>query len=259
MPVSAIEFSDLAVAYGTGRYALHGVTLTVPAETMVAVLGPNGGGKTTLLKVILGLVRPERGRVDIAGQGAGRRARRLVGYVPQRDDVDPAFPVTVFDVALMGRVPALTLFRRLSRRDRQLAWEALATVGMGHHARARIGELSGGQQQRVFLARALAGQAQVLLLDEPVTGVDTPSQHEIFALLRRLRDMGKTILITSHDLNFVGEHADLALLLASRVVAFGRSHDVLVPHLFEQAYGNPLTRAHGVDAMATVTEAGNRG
>lgn len=258
MSTPAIEVNDLSVAYGTGPNVLEGVGLRVRAGTMVGIVGPNGGGKSTLLKAILGLL-PRQGEVSILGRGVGRRARRQVGYVPQRDDVDWSFPVNVFDVALMGRTTSMTPFRRVTKCDRELVWEALRTVGMAEHARARIGALSGGQQQRVFLARALAQQAEVLLLDEPISGVDAPSQYEVFELLRRLREMGKTILVTSHDLQFVGEHFDLALLLNGGVVAFGPPREVFVPRLLRRTYESHLMVFPDTDGVVVPGEAGDRG
>jgi manganese/iron transport system ATP-binding protein len=236
---SAFSVRNLSVAYN-GRRALEGVTLEVARGSMVGVIGPNGGGKSTLVKALLGLVPYEAGEVEILGRKPRRRVRRLVGYVPQREEVDWNFPVSVFDVVMMGRVPALGLLRQPSRRDRELVTGALETVGMADHAEARIGELSGGQQQRVFLARALAQEAEILLLDEPVSGVDALAQHEIFDLLRRLQDRGKTVLVTTHDLTCVTERFNAALLLNRRVVAYGPPDEVFTPELLNAAYGSHL-------------------
>ena len=174
---------------------------------MVGIVGPNGGGKSTLLKAVLGLAPVSGGSVEILRHPPGRQARRLVGYVPQREDVDWSFPVSARDVVMMGRVPAMGLLRRPSARDREVVDDALRTVGMEGKAEDRIGELSGGQQQRVFLARALAQETEILVLDEPVSGVDAPSQHEIFDLLRKLQADGKTVVVTTHDLSCVAESA----------------------------------------------------
>lgn len=260
MAEPALEIEGLSFAYGGGQRALEGVTLGVPRGAMVGIIGPNGGGKSTLIKAVLGLVRPQRGEVRILGQPVGRRVRRLVGYVPQREDVDWNFPVSVFDVALMGRVPAMRPLRRFSKRDRELAREALEIVGMGRLAETRIGELSGGQQQRVFLARALAQEAEVLLLDEPVSGVDAPSQHEVFDLLRRLRERGKTVLLTSHDLSSINERFDLALLLNRRVVAFGPPKDVFTREHLNEAYGGRLKLLKiGGETVTVEGDPGERG
>ena len=207
---------------------------------MVGIVGPNGGGKSSLLKAVLGLVPKQRGRVEILGRPVDRRVRRLVGYVPQREDVDWSFPVSAFDVVMMGRVPSMKLLRRPTARDKELVRKALKTVGMEKHAETRIGEFSGGQQQRIFLARALAQEAEILLLDEPVSGVDAPSQHEVFDLLRGLQKAGKTVIVTTHDLSCVAERFDLALLLNRRVVAFGRPEEIFTPELLNETYQSHL-------------------
>lgn len=236
---SAIEARDLGVAYDR-RPVLEGVTFAVPRASMVGIVGPNGGGKSTLLKVLLGLVPRQRGEVEILGERPDRRARGRVGYVPQREEVDWGFPVSAQDVVMMGRVPSMGIFRRPTGRDKEVVREALETVGMAEHAGTRIGEFSGGQQQRIFLARALAREADILLLDEPVSGVDAPSQHEIFDLLRRLQGEGKTVIVTTHDLSCVAERFDYALLLNRRVVAFGRPEEVFLPELLNETYQSHL-------------------
>ena len=235
----AIRIRDLDVAYDR-RLAVEDVTFSVPRGAMVGIVGPNGGGKSTLLKAVLGLVPKLHGTVEILGRPVNRKARRLVGYVPQREDVDWNFPVSAFDVVMMGRVPSVKLFWQPTARDKELAWEALRTVGMEKFADTPIGEFSGGQQQRIFLARALAQQAEVLLLDEPVSGVDAPSQHEIFDLLRSLKEAGKTVIVTTHDLSCVAERFDLALLLNKRVVAFGRPEEVFTSELLNETYQSHL-------------------
>jgi manganese/iron transport system ATP-binding protein len=235
----AVEVRSLDVAYDR-RIAVEDVTFSVPKGAMVGIIGPNGGGKSTLLKAVLGLIPRLRGTVEILGRPVNRRTRRLVGYVPQRDEVDWNFPVSAFDVVMMGRVPSVKLFWQPKARDKELAWEALRTVGMEKFADTRIGEFSGGQQQRIFLARALAQEAEVLLLDEPVSGVDAPSQHEIFDLLRRLKEAGKTVIVTTHDLSCVAERFDLALLLNKRVVAFGRPEEVFTAELLNETYQSHL-------------------
>lgn len=239
MTENAIEVRNLSVSYGR-RPVLEGATLSVPRGSMVGIVGPNGGGKSTLLKAILGLVPSENGEVEILGRKVDRRTRRLVGYVPQREDVDWNFPVSAFDVVMMGRVPSMGLLRRPSSSDKDLVWKALGTVGMAGAAEKRIGEFSGGQQQRIFLARALAQGAEVLILDEPVSGVDAPSQHEIFDLLRGLQEEGKTVILTTHDLSCVAERFDLAVLLNRRVVAFGAPREVFTPELLNETYQSHL-------------------
>ncbi len=254
----AIETRDLTVAYNR-RPAVENVTLSVPRRAMVGIVGPNGGGKSTLIKAVLGLVPREGGEVKILGRQVDRRARRLVGYVPQREDVDWNFPVSAFDVVMMGRVPSMKLLRRPTTRDREIVWEALRTVGMEKFADTRIGEFSGGQQQRVFLARALAQEAEVLLLDEPVSGVDAPSQHEIFDLLRGLQEAGKTVIVTTHDLSCVAERFDLALLLNRRVVAFGRPEEVFTPELLNETYQSHLMLLKVGDRTVAIEDGGQSG
>lgn len=239
MKTAAIDIRGVSVSYGRRR-VLEGVTLRVPEGAMVGILGPNGGGKSTLIKAVLGLVNVERGEVEVLGRPVDRRVRRLIGYVPQREDVDWTFPVSAFDVVMMGRVPSMGLLRRPSEEDRELVRKALRAVGMQEHAEKPIGEFSGGQQQRIFLARALAQGAEILMLDEPVSGVDAPSQHEIFDLLRGLQQEGKTVLVTSHDLSCVAERFDLALLLNRRVVAFGPPEEVFTPELLNETYESHL-------------------
>ena len=254
----AIEIRDLSVAYNR-RMAVEGITLSVPRRSMVGIVGPNGGGKSTLIKAVLGLVPKEGGEVEILGRSVDRRSRRLVGYVPQREDVDWNFPVSAFDVVMMGRVPSMRLLRRPTARDRELVWEALRTVGMEKFADTRIGEFSGGQQQRIFLARALAQEAEVLLLDEPVSGVDAPSQHEIFDLLRGLQGAGKTVIVTTHDLSCVAERFDLALLLNRRLVAFGRPEEVFTPELLNETYQSHLMLLKVGDRTVAIEDGGQGG
>ncbi len=254
----AIEIRNLSVAYNR-RPALEGVTLSVPRGAMIGIVGPNGGGKSTLVKAMLGLVPRLRGEVEVLGRPVNRRARRLVGYVPQREDVDWNFPVSAFDVVMMGRVPSMKLLRRPMHRDKELAWEALRTVGMEKFADTRIGEFSGGQQQRIFLARALTQEAEVLLLDEPVSGVDAPSQHEIFDLLRKLQGAGKTVIVTTHDLSCVAERFDLALLLNRRIVAFGRPEEVFTPELLNETYQSHLMILKVGDRTVAIEDGGQGG
>ncbi|HSK98868.1 MAG TPA: metal ABC transporter ATP-binding protein [Rubrobacteraceae bacterium] len=253
---AALDIRDLGVAYDR-RVVVEGVTLSVPRGAMVGIVGPNGGGKSTLLKAILGLAPRRSGSVRILGRKVDRRTLRSVGYVPQREDVDWNFPVSAFDVVMMGRVPSMKLLRRPSASDREAVWEALRTVRMETTAHTRIGEFSGGQQQRIFLARALAQGAEILLLDEPVSGVDAPSQHEIFDLLRRLQGDGKTIVVTTHDLSCVAERFDLALLLNRRVIAFGRPEEVFTAELLNETYQSHLMLVKIGDRTVAIEEGGH--
>jgi manganese/iron transport system ATP-binding protein len=242
-----LDVAGLTVAYapataartGAGeRYALHDVTFQVEARERVAVVGPNGAGKSTLFKVIAGTLAPDEGQVTIFGHDPDEHI--CIAYVPQRNQIDWSFPVTVADVVMMGRVGQIGLFRRPSRADWQFVHEALERVQAAHLARKQIGELSGGQQQRVFIARALAQQAELILLDEPLTGLDAPSHEAIFAVLDSLHEDGVTILVATHDLNLAAERFDRVMLLNRQVVAFGRPDEVLTPANLLRAYGGHM-------------------
>ena len=193
-----VWLSDVTAGYGE-RIALEHVSVAVEPGSLLAVVGPNGAGKSTLLKLMAGLLRPWSGRIEILGAPAGREARR-VAYVPQAEMVDWAFPVTVEDVVMMGRFPRLGPIRRPGRDDRRAVVDALTQVGMERHLRTQIGRLSGGQRRRVFLARALAAEPDLFLLDEPVTGIDATTQELLMDLLEAQAQRGKTVVATTHDL-----------------------------------------------------------
>lgn len=229
----AVEVRDLEVAYDATR-ALHDVTFGVQSGTMTAVVGPNGAGKSTLLKAILRLL-PSRGDVRVLGADV-ERVRARVAYVPQRGDVDWTFPITVAGTALLGTYPRLGLLKRPRRRHREHALAMLDQVGMADLADRPIGELSGGQQQRVFLARALAQNAELVLLDEPFVGVDATSEALIVRILHALRASGTTILAVHHDLATAPEYFSHALLLNRTVIACGPTSSVLTPELLAQTY-----------------------
>ena len=200
---------------------------------------PNGAGKSTLLKAIAGILAPATGSVDVYGAVAGGHI--CIGYVPQRSQVDWNFPVTVADVVLMGRVARIGLFRQAGRNDHRLVAESLAQVGMSALAGRQIGELSGGQQQRVFIARALAQEAELLLMDEPLTGLDVPAQEAIFNILDLLRARGMTVLVSTHDLQLAADRFDRLMLLRRRIIGFGPAAEVLTPANLRQAYGSHMT------------------
>jgi manganese/iron transport system ATP-binding protein len=186
----------------------------------LAVVGPNGAGKSTLFKLIAGVLPSSSGQVTVYGSQPGGHI--CIAYVPQRSQVDWSFPVSVADVVMMGRVGKLGLFRRPGRKDWDYVHESLAVVGMGDLAGRQIGELSGGQQQRVFIARALAQEAELMLMDEPLTGLDVPSQQDIFEVLAALRARGVTVMIATHDLNLAAERFDRVMLLNRRLLGLGR-------------------------------------
>ena len=219
----ALEVRDLWTGYDGGP-VLEGVTFSIERGCLAGLVGPNGSGKSTLLRAILGLQKPWRGQVLAFG---ARPDRRRLGYMPQTEAVDWAFPITVFEVALMGRYGLLGPLRRPGRRDRQVAWQALERVGMADKARRCIRELSGGEQRRTLIARALAQEADLLLLDEPFAGLDAPVQHDLLHLFQELASEGKTLLVATHDLSCVATHFDHAVFLNRRVIAFGRLDEVL--------------------------------
>ena len=231
----AVELVGATAGYQR-RVALEDVTLSIPKGRMVAIVGPNGSGKSTLLKLLLGLIDPWAGAVAVLGR-APRQSRLRVGYVPQATVGDWSFPATVGDVALMGRYGRLGLFRRPGRDDRAAVRSALERVGMADRVGDQVCELSGGQQQRVLLARALVQEPELLLLDEPLAGVDAPTEQDVHRVLRELRDRGVTVLVTTHDLSSVAEHFDLALLLNRRSVAFGPPLEVFTEEHLAAAYG----------------------
>lgn len=194
----AVELAEVSIFYEQTP-ALDRISLVLPQGEQVAVVGPNGAGKSTLFNVIAGIQKPTCGSVRIGGSSPGNHI--CVGYVPQRRRIDWRFPVTVADVVMMGRVRKIGLLRWPGRQDHAAVQAALDQVGIGAFAKRQIGELSGGQQQRVFLARALAQESELLLLDEPFAGLDTPSQEAILAILADLRQQGITVLVATHDLN----------------------------------------------------------
>jgi len=233
-----VELTGVTVGYGL-RPALEDVSLTVEGGALIAIFGPNGGGKSTLLKVIAGVLRAWSGSVTVFGGPAGASARR-VAYVPQGELVDWRFPVSVWDVAMMGRYPRLGPGRRAGRNDRMAVETALEQVGMAGHARTQIGSLSGGQRRRAFLARALASEPDLYLLDEPVTGVDVTTQEDLMAVLTRESAAGRTVLATTHDLALAAHHFRRVIGINRRVLADGPASLVLDPEVLARTYGGHL-------------------
>lgn len=233
-----VWLSDVSAGYGD-RVALEHVTVAVEPGSLLAVVGPNGAGKSTLLKLMAGIVEPWTGRVQILGGPPGREARR-VAYVPQAELVDWGFPVTVEDVVLMGRFPRLGPVRRPGRDDRRAVVDALEQVGMADHLGTQIGRLSGGQRRRVFLARALAAEPDLFLLDEPVTGIDTTTQELLMDLLEAQARRGKTVVATTHDLASAAQRFQQVLAVNRTVVAYGPSELLLDAEVLARAYGGHL-------------------
>ena len=231
----AVDAQQARVVFGDD-VILEDVSFAVPTGSFVGVVGPNGAGKTTLLKTLVGIINPTSGKVQIYGIDPAR-ARGLVGYVPQSESVNWHFPVTAWDVVMMGRTPGLGAFRFVSRKDRQAAEDALHRVGLLHRKDDLIEELSGGQRQRVFVARALAQNARVLMLDEAFSGVDVGSQHELVAVLRQLCAEGYTILLSTHDLANMANNMDLVLCLNCHVCAWGPPEEALTTEVMVELYG----------------------
>ena len=242
---------DLTVAYHR-KPVLWDIDLDIPEGKLVGVVGPNGAGKSTLLKACLDLVTKASGEVRFYGKPY-REQRHLVGYVPQRESVDWDFPVSVLDLVTMGTYRSLGWFRRVGKKQRDRAMEALDHVGISHLADRQINQLSGGQQQRTFLARGLAQDAQIYFLDEPFAAVDAATEEAIVAILQELNAQGKTCLVVHHDLATVARYFDWVVLLNMRVVASGPTEEVYTKTNLEQTYGGKLSLlSDAADALADV-------
>jgi manganese/iron transport system ATP-binding protein len=236
-----LKAQNVSVIYKNGVAALREADLSVPKGSITALVGVNGSGKSTLFKAIMGFVRLETGSIRINGEGvAAALAANRVAYVPQTEEVDWSFPVLVRDVVMMGRYGRMGFLRWPSARDREVVEGALQRVEMQGFATRQIGELSGGQRKRVFLARALAQQADVILLDEPFTGVDVKTEEAIILLLKALRDEGRIILVSTHNLGSVPEYCDRAALLKGTVIAEGAVADIFTTRNLERAFGGQL-------------------
>jgi manganese/zinc/iron transport system ATP- binding protein len=236
---SPLSIHDMTVAYHR-KPVLWDVDFDAPQGRLIGLVGPNGAGKSTLLKAVLDLIPKASGRVTVYGQPY-RRRRQWVGYVPQRESVDWDFPVSALDVVLMGRYGRIGWLRPITRSHRRAAHEALDRVGMADYARRQISQLSGGQQQRVFLARALAQDARLYLMDEPFAGVDAATESAIVRILQELRNNGRTVLAVHHDLQTVPQYFDHVLLLNMRVVTHGPTDQVFTRENLMRTYGGRLT------------------
>ena len=238
---SGIRVANASVTYRNGHTALSDASFAIPTGSITALVGVNGAGKSTLFKAIMGFVPVARGSVSVLGRPVRRALREgLVAYVPQSEDVDWNFPVLVEDVVMMGRYGRMGPFRIARAADRAKVTEALDRVGMTPFAKRQIGELSGGQKKRVFLARALAQDGQVILLDEPFTGVDVTTEDAIVALLKELRDEGRVMLVSTHNLGSVPEFCDRTVLVKGTVLAYGPTETVFTHDNLETAFGGVL-------------------
>lgn len=232
---------DVTVTYRNGHTALRAASFEIPQGTITGLVGVNGAGKSTLFKAIMGFVPVAAGEIRLLGLGVREALRRgLVAYVPQAEEVDWSFPVLVDDVVMMGRYGHMGFLRRPAARDRTAVAQALERVGMSDFRERQIGELSGGQRKRVFLARALAQEGQVILLDEPFTGVDARTEQQIVALLRELRAEGRVMLVSTHNLGSVPEFCDRAVLVKGTVLAHGPTERVFTRANLERAFGGVL-------------------
>ncbi len=226
-PPIIIRFSKVTVAYPE-TVALRNITYEIKSGEFIGIIGPNGSGKTTLLKTILGLVKPVEGEVEVFQSPVGKNHRRRIGYVPQRKPIDPHFPLKVFDAVLMGTYSSIGLFKRPSSEHKKRTIQALEMVDMLKFANHIVGHLSGGQQQRVLIARALAGNPQILLLDEPTSGVDVATQQSIVNLIHKLHQAQKlTTLFVTHDINPIFSYLDRVMYLNQKIYAFGEPGEIL--------------------------------
>ena len=244
---SPLAIRGMTVSYGQ-KPAVFSVDMTVVPGSMTAIIGPNGAGKSTLLKAALGILKPLAGSTTVYGRPVTEQRNRIA-YVPQRASVDWDFPTRAIDVVLMGLYPQLGLLGRVRPAHRAKAEDCLARVGMEDFADRQIGQLSGGQQQRVFLARALAQDADLYLLDEPFAGVDAATEKAIIAVLQSLRDSGKTVVAVHHDLSTVTDYFDHVFLINTRRVAEGTVAEVFNPEMLQIAYGGRLAGAQ-MEALA---------
>jgi manganese/iron transport system ATP-binding protein len=234
-PILSVQ--GLSVGYESGR-ALENISFELITGERMAVVGPNGAGKSTLFKVVAGLLKAEKGEVSVFGEDPG--GHMCISYLPQHNHVDWNFPITVSEVVMMGRARRIGMLRWQGGKDREIVAKAIETVGLTRFAGRQISQLSGGQQQRMFIARALAQEADLMLMDEPVTGLDTPSQEELFTVLDLLRAQQVTVMIALHDLKLASTSFDRVMLLNRRLVGIGVPSDVFTRDNLARAYGDRL-------------------
>jgi len=237
--MNAVEVKNLRVSY-FGNEALNKIDFTISEGTLVGIIGPNGAGKSTLLKALLNLIPKDSGEISLLGSGL-KEVRKRIAYVPQRSAIDWDFPITVRETVLLGTYPSIRVLKRPGRKEKELALKCLEKVDMLSFKNRQIGELSGGQQQRVFLARALAQQTDLFLLDEPFVGIDVASEEVIVRILKELRDEGKTIIVVHHDLSKAEKYFDELILLNKELISSGNVTDVFTPRNIAKAYGGQLS------------------
>ena len=235
-----IHFSQVTVSYQQSL-ALEEINLEIPTGEFLGIIGPNGSGKTTLLKTILGLITPIQGTVHIFDCSCEKlrcHHRARIGYLPQKGFVNPDFPITVQETVMMGRYGSIGLLKHIQKKDHEIVQEALEAVGLVDQLDIPLGYLSGGQQQRVFIARTLAQKPEVLLLDEPTTGIDAHTQHSLMGLIKKLhKNLGLTILMVTHDINLISPHVDRMAILNHRLFAIGKPREILTQETLSKVYG----------------------
>ncbi|MFV0491943.1 MAG: manganese/iron ABC transporter ATP-binding protein [Pseudorhodobacter sp.] len=240
-PSPGLSVRDVTVTYRNGHTALKSASFEIPRGTVTALVGVNGAGKSTLFKALMGFLTLAKGEIRLLGFPVREALKQnLIAYVPQSEEVDWSFPVLVEDVVMMGRYGHMGILRRPAARDREAVHQALIRVGMENYRQRQIGELSGGQKKRVFLARALAQEGQVILLDEPFTGVDVQTEDQIIALLGELRAEGRVMLVSTHNLGSVPEFCDRVVLVKGTVLAHGPTETTFTHDNLEAAFGGVL-------------------
>ena len=238
---ASISVESVTVRYSNGHTAIRDVSFTLQGGTTCALVGVNGSGKSTLFKSLMGQIKPKSGSIRLCGLPVPQALKRnLVAYVPQSEEVDWQFPVSVYDVVMQGRYGYLNFLRLPKAEDKRKVREAMERVGIAHLAQRQIGELSGGQKKRVFLARALAQQSKIILLDEPFTGVDVKTEDAIVDLLGQLRAQGHLILVSTHNLGMVPDFCDQVVMINRTVLAAGRTEHTFNQHNLELAFGGVL-------------------
>lgn len=235
--IHSLTVDDLSAGYRGSQFAISHITFQLGVGERVALIGPNGAGKSTLFKALVGMISHQTGFISLHGEDC-RTSHKLFGYVPQQEAIDWSFPVTVEDVVMMGRVKKIGWFKLPNKQDRQFVQHALEQVGMSDFIHRQIGQLSGGQRRRVFIARALAQETDVLLLDEPFNGIDVTAEAEILATLESLQSKGITMLVATHDLPLAQTRFDRVLVINRTLIADGTPQDIFTPDILRRAYGN---------------------
>ena len=238
MKESAIDINNLSVTL-SGNLILENISVSVEKGMLTGLIGPNGAGKSTMLKAMLGLIPVNQGTITFFGKPLNE-IRKEIAFVPQRQEIDWDFPATVEEIVLMGRFPFTGFFKRYSSEDKNEVEQALASAGLTNLKNRQIGKLSGGQQQRVFIARALAQQASLIILDEPFAGIDAATEETIREVFIQLKNIGKTVLIVHHDLQTAAEYFDRLILLNVKIIEEGKKEDVLKEENLVSAYGRKV-------------------